>query len=191
MPLLTLIICHNFIYNICHCFEQVNVCWRVYGFLNLLFSEEVVWRYSVKMVFIKISEYSQEASVLKSLCKKVAGFQAFSKKSIQQRCFRGKITKFLRTPILENICVWIFCRIFCRISACYFFSIFITYTQAVLPFNISQQVSISLYFENIIQKSNLYSSNSAILEDIRDIYSLKFFIYGSPVQFMPESQPRV
>ena len=78
---------------------------ELYGFLNLLFSEEVVWRYSVKMVFIKISEYSQEASVLKSLCKKVAGFQAFSKKSIQQRCFRGKITKFLRTPILENICV--------------------------------------------------------------------------------------
>ena len=164
---------------------------QLYGFLNLLFLEEVVWKYSVKMVFIKILQYSQETSVLESLCKKFAGFQAFIKKSIQQRCFPGKITKFLRTPILKNICVWIFCRIFCRISACHFFSIFITYTQAILPFNISQQVSISLYFENVIQKSNLYYSNSAILEDIKDIYSLKFFIYGSPVQFMPEGQPRV
>ena len=58
-------------------------------------------------------------------------------------------------------------------------------------FQYFSKVSISLYFENIIQKSNLYYSNSAILEDIRDIYSLKFFIYGSPVQFMPEGQPRV
>ena len=44
--------------------------------------------------------------VLESLFNKVAGLQAcsFIKKRLQQRCFPVKLAKFLRTPILKNIC---------------------------------------------------------------------------------------
>ena len=43
---------------------------------------------------------------------------------------------------------------------------------------------------NIAINENQYNNNS-ILESIIDICSLKFFIYGLLVQFIPETQPRV
>ena len=44
--------------------------------------------------------------MLKSLFNKVAGPEAcnFIKKKLQHRCFSVKFAKFLRTPILKNIC---------------------------------------------------------------------------------------
>ena len=44
--------------------------------------------------------------MLESLSNKDAGLQAcnFIKKRLQQRCFPVNIAKFLRTPILKNIC---------------------------------------------------------------------------------------
>ena len=47
-----------------------------------------------------------ETLVLESLLNKAAGLQAsrFIKKRLQQRHFHMNITKFLRTPILKNIC---------------------------------------------------------------------------------------
>ena len=43
---------------------------------------------------------------MESLFNKIAGLQAcnFIKKRLQQRCFLVNIAKFLRTPILRNIC---------------------------------------------------------------------------------------
>ena len=50
-----------------------------------------------------------KSPVLKSLFNKVAGLQAcnFTKKRLQHRCFPVNIVKFLRTPILKNICEWL------------------------------------------------------------------------------------
>ena len=44
--------------------------------------------------------------MLESLFNNVAGLQAcnFIKKILQNRCFPMKFAKFLRTPILKNIC---------------------------------------------------------------------------------------
>ena len=45
---------------------------------------------------------SHESPVLESLFNKVAG-----QKRLQHRCFPVKLAKFLRTPILKNICGWL------------------------------------------------------------------------------------
>ena len=51
-------------------------------------------RCSIKKLFFKISQYSQENTVLDSL---------LIKKRLQHWCFPVNISKFLRTPILNNI----------------------------------------------------------------------------------------
>ena len=58
-----------------------------------------------KKLFLKIWQYSQETG-LESILNNAAGFQACSviKKRLQRRCFPVNIAKFLRTPILKNIC---------------------------------------------------------------------------------------
>ena len=53
----------------------------------------------IKKVFLKISQYSQENTCLKA-CN-------FIKKRLQHRHFSVNIAKFLRTPILKNICKWL------------------------------------------------------------------------------------
>ena len=55
-------------------------------------------RCSVKKTFLKISQYSQE-----NIC---VGCK-FIEKRLQHRRFPVNIVKFLRTPILENICEWL------------------------------------------------------------------------------------
>ena len=50
-------------------------------------------KYSVKKLFLKISQYT----VKFQLCNVI-------KKRIQHRCFPVNIAKFLRTPIFKNIC---------------------------------------------------------------------------------------
>ena len=54
-----------------------------------------------KKKFLKISQISQ-----KNTCVGISGFQAykFIKKRHQHRCFPVKFAKFLRAPILKNIC---------------------------------------------------------------------------------------
>ena len=51
----------------------------------------------------------RKATVLDSLFTKVAGLKvcSFIKKRLQHRCFPVNIAKFLRTPILKNICKWL------------------------------------------------------------------------------------
>ena len=55
---------------------------------------------SVKNYILKISQISQQNIVLESLFNNVAGFQEI----LQHGCFPMKFAKFLRTPILKNIC---------------------------------------------------------------------------------------
>ena len=61
-------------------------------------------RCSAKKVLLKISQVSQESSVLEFLFNKVAGLQAcnFIKKKLQHRCFPVRFVKFLRRPILRK-----------------------------------------------------------------------------------------
>ena len=50
--------------------------------------------------------FTWKKSVLKFFLKKVAGLKAFNfiKRRFQRMCFPVNIAKFLRTPILKNIC---------------------------------------------------------------------------------------
>ena len=54
----------------------------------------------------KFCNIHRKTSVLESLFHKVAALKAcsFNKKRIQHRCFPVNIAKFLRAPILKNIC---------------------------------------------------------------------------------------
>ena len=63
-------------------------------------------RCSIKKLLLKTSHYPWEAPVLKSLFKKVARLKAcyFIKERPQYRFFPVGVTKFLRLPLLENIC---------------------------------------------------------------------------------------
>ena len=55
---------------------------------------------------LKNSQISQKISVLESLFNKVAGLQVnYIKERIQHRCFLVNNAKFLRTPILKDICI--------------------------------------------------------------------------------------
>ena len=56
-----------------------------------------------KKVFLEIS---QENTCVGVFFNKVVGVKAcnFIKKALQHRCFPVKFAKFLRTPILKNIC---------------------------------------------------------------------------------------
>ena len=59
----------------------------------------------MKKLFLKISQYSQENTILESLFNKVTGRQTYSfiKNKPQHSCFPVNIVKFLTTPILKNI----------------------------------------------------------------------------------------
>ena len=60
----------------------------------------------LKNLFLKILQYSQEKNCVGATFNKVTGLQAyeFIRKILLDRCFLMKIGKFLRTPILKNIC---------------------------------------------------------------------------------------
>ena len=55
---------------------------------------------------LKFRKFHWKTSVLESIFNKVAGLKAcnFIKKRLQHTCFPIKYAKFLRTPILKNIC---------------------------------------------------------------------------------------
>ena len=57
-------------------------------------------------MFFKISQILLENTCARVFFNKVAGLRAFNliKKKFQHGCFIVKFTKFLRTPILKNIC---------------------------------------------------------------------------------------
>ena len=63
-------------------------------------------RCSIKKAFLKNLAIYRETTVLESLCNKVIGPKACNvfKKTLQHSFFPVNITKFLRTPILKNIC---------------------------------------------------------------------------------------
>ena len=57
----------------------------------------------------KFGKFHRKTSVLESLFNKFSERKAnnFIKKRLQNRCFPVKFAKFLRTPILKNICEWL------------------------------------------------------------------------------------
>ena len=63
-------------------------------------------RCSIKKVFLKVRKFHRKTPVLESVFDKVACLQACNviKRRLQRRGFPVKFAKFLRTPILENIC---------------------------------------------------------------------------------------
>ena len=66
-----------------------------------------------KRSFLKFWKLHWKTSVLESLFNKAAGLKACSliKKRLQHKCFPLKFAKFLKTPILKNICDNCFCTV--------------------------------------------------------------------------------
>ena len=58
------------------------------------------------MFFLKVSKFHWKTPVLESILIKLQGLRAcnFIKKKLQHRCFLTKFVKFLRIPIVKNIC---------------------------------------------------------------------------------------
>ena len=73
-------------------------------------------RCSLKKLFLIISQYSQENTCVGGISFLIKMYfnkaYNFIKKRLQRRCFLGNITKFLRTPILNNICERLLLRVF-------------------------------------------------------------------------------
>ena len=71
-----------------------------------LIAEAATIVFCYKMCSQKTLKFQRKTSVLEYVFTKTAGPQAFNfiKKKLQQRCFPGKFDKFLRIPILKNIC---------------------------------------------------------------------------------------
>ena len=68
-------------------------------------------RCSIKKLFLKNLQYPQETLVLESLFKtffKKSSRRSFIKKRSQHRCFLVNNRRFLRLPILKNICERLF-----------------------------------------------------------------------------------
>ena len=113
----------SFVYSVC--FEKLyafvsmniytsqlsNLLWYLLIFVlerdSNIFFRSICWRCSVKKVFLKISQISQEKDLCWSLFfNKVVGPLAATifKERLQHRRFPVKFAKFLRAPILKNIC---------------------------------------------------------------------------------------
>ena len=58
------------------------------------------------MCSLKVRKYHRKLPVLESVFNKVAGVRAcnFITKKLQHSCFPAKFAKFLRIPVLKNIC---------------------------------------------------------------------------------------
>ena len=59
---------------------------------------------------LKFRKFYRKTPVLESIFNNISGLQScnFIKKRLQHRCFPIKFAKFLRTPILKNICERLF-----------------------------------------------------------------------------------
>ena len=122
----------NIAYNIKKCCYQLYVLpinESIYSFSRkILFVMDIFCernrsshlRCSMKKLFLKFCNIYRKTPVLESLFDEVAGLKTcnFIKKRLQHRCFSVNILKFLRTPILKNICQrlrsnkTIFCSLF-------------------------------------------------------------------------------
>ena len=73
---------------------------------NLSLQRSSHWRCTVKKVFLKISQISQENVFVGVSFNKIEGLKTwnFIKKRLQDRCFPLKFARFLRTLILKKIC---------------------------------------------------------------------------------------
>ena len=71
--------------------------------------ETVVRRCSVKKVFLKISQKSQENTCVGVSFNKISGLNAYNfiTKRLQHRCFPVNIAKFLRTTIFKEHLQWL------------------------------------------------------------------------------------
>ena len=83
-------------------------------------------------MFLKISYIHRKTPVLESFFNRFAGLQAcnFIKKRLQHRCFPAKFTKFLRIPILKNICQQLL--LYCTLTTCCYLSVLLC-IQYLLP----------------------------------------------------------
>ena len=79
---------------------------------HIKFRRSIMNRCSIKKLFLKILQYSKSCKILQIFFNENVGLQScnFFKKRLQHRCFPVNIAKFLRTPVLKNICQRLFER---------------------------------------------------------------------------------
>ena len=81
-------------------------------YYDIKFRKSIIRRWSIKKLFSKISQYSQENTCvgISFLIKMLWDVHScsFIKKRLQHLCFPVNIAKFLRAPVLKNICEWLF-----------------------------------------------------------------------------------
>ena len=72
-----------------------------------VYSRSSHWRCSIKKGVLKIFAIFTEKDLCWNLFIKLLINSLFIKKRLQHRCFLKNIARFLRTPILKNICEWL------------------------------------------------------------------------------------
>ena len=81
--------------------------WEIYEIFKT--AESSLRRCSEKMVFLKISQYSNENTCIEVF---FLGLQACNFiKRLQYRCLPVNIVNFLRTPIVKNIWEWLLLKL--------------------------------------------------------------------------------
>ena len=133
-----------------------------------------------KSCSLKFRNIQRKTPELESLFNKVAGLEVwdFIKKRLQLSCFPLNIAKFLRTPILKNICERVLLRVL-KPTSCLF----------LYPLETSKNESFR-YFQWVYKETNgaewvntpLYKSKAifvcvsvdqALLSNVKDVKNLK------------------
>ena len=86
-------------------FTRVLLRLTLYYYHIMYVSEVLIRRCSVKMVFLEISQNSQE-----NTCARVS----FLKKILWHRCFPVNFSKFIRTPFLRDHLRWLLLAFYCE-----------------------------------------------------------------------------
>ena len=102
-----------------------------------------------KRSFLKFWKFHWKTSVLESLFNKAAGLKACSliKKRLQHKCFPLKFAKFLKIPILKNICDNCFCT-------AHLVTVIVTYKSVIYSIKIAYKKTDEWYieWERVVQR---------------------------------------
>ena len=98
--------------------EVLSVTWPNFAVVKYnskisnIYHQKKFWKRFIKAVLTNFAIFTKKHLCWSLFINKNAGLQSWNviKKRIQQRCFLVNIAKFLRTPVLKNICERLFER---------------------------------------------------------------------------------
>ena len=122
-------------------------------------------RCSIKKLYLKISQYSQENTYARGFFNQVKGCQVcnFIKKIFQHRYFSVNIVKFLKTVILKKICEQLWLLICCKTKlekkkiVCVFYKIYILWRKKYFYFEKKFYIEKFFYWKKLfLQRKKIY-----------------------------------